>query len=101
MLRDDPAAAVRELETRGHSLFDPDAVDEIKVVTSPKGTMHIPLSRVEEGYTMSSDELDRIHGGAVSTLACASSASTMSSATSTLSTATTASSIGTGGSIGA
>ncbi|MGI9310748.1 MAG: hypothetical protein ACR2P7_04345 [bacterium] len=102
MLRDDPAAAVRELDSRGHHLLNPDEVDEIKVVTSPEGTMHIPLPRIEAGYTMSDGELERIHAGGsmgVSTVGCVSSLGSIGTAGSTFSTISTGGSAGSAGSV--
>ncbi|MGI9310746.1 MAG: hypothetical protein ACR2P7_04335 [bacterium] len=103
MLRADPAAAVKELESMGVSLLDPDLVGEIKIVTSPKGTMHIPLPRIEENHAMSSDELGQINAGAMqagsaSTVATASTMSTWSTVCSSYSTLSCAGSAGTVGS---
>ncbi|MGI9310747.1 MAG: hypothetical protein ACR2P7_04340 [bacterium] len=99
MLRDDPAAAVRELDSRGHHLLNPNQFDEIKVVTSPEGTMHIPLPRIEDGYVMTDNELERIHAsGLMGTVGTVSSASTASSASSTLSSLSTGGTLGTAGS---
>ncbi|MGI9310350.1 MAG: hypothetical protein ACR2P7_02320 [bacterium] len=101
MLRANPEAAVKELESRGHSILDGlDGVEEIKVITGTEGKMYIPLPRIEQNYSLSGDELERIHasGGVMgigtSTVSSVSSAGSLSSITGSLSSISSAGSLG-------